>query len=183
MRHILSAILLIFSFIAADAQKNNFFGDIGRNSTGNAIPGGSFTYSRKVAKHWGLGAGVQAYDYAQTDLSRKKIHQFIPTVYADLRAYVPIKRSLLFFIGDLGLSIYRSRNNMSIYEMPHSNSAYLGLGMGYHYRITKRGLGPYISLKMANNIYSARQITPQTTEVSRVFALDGALVLSLGVKF
>ncbi len=180
MRHILLAVLLLLTFLGARAQNHNFFADIGMSSSGN-IPGVSFTYNKMLRKHLGLGAGVQGYEFTNYYGSTLTTRQFVPAVFADVRAYVPVRRSLIFFLGDLGMNIYRSTGGG--YERPHSNGLYHGFGAGYHYRAAKSGLGPYISIKIASDSYIARQDNPVTNQTGKSFSYNANMVLSIGLKF
>jgi len=180
MRHILLAGLLLFSFVGARAQNHNFFADIGMSSSGD-IPGVSFTYNKMLKKHLGLGGGLQGYEFTRYYGSARTTRQFMPAVFADVRAYLPVRRSLIFILADLGLNIYRGSGGG--YERPHSNGLYSGLGAGYHYRATKSGLGPYISLKIASDSYIAKQDNPVTNQTGKLFSYNADMILSIGLKF
>jgi hypothetical protein len=89
-----------------------------------------------------------------------------------------------------GIDLYQQNNhykivdNKSLYYVPGSAGLYIGLGLGYFRRITKRGGGPYASLKMISNWYTAKEYYFFSgKKKSDMFLGDGNLVFCLGFKF
>jgi hypothetical protein len=134
MKNIVAILLALASFTVAEAQsKNNVFADIGINERGIAA-----TYDRKLTRHFEIGAGVNSY-YYKNERTKSRT-----AFYVDLRPYWVIGKSTLFVIVDIG-GVYNAGS------LPDSESfapvtVYGNLGVGYHYRINKRGMGPYLSL-------------------------------------
>lgn len=179
----ITVVLIATLFISATclAQKNNTFADIG--STGSITnPGFSVTFNKKLVKYFGVGLGVQGYNYVSSDSNFKNTHQFIPAVYADLRGYLPVKKSLFFALVDLGMNIYKHTDALNP-SQNHNNGFYTGLGFGYSYTVTKRGCGPYISIKMISDSYKSKQYNPSNQQDYQQTNVDGNMAISLGYKF
>jgi hypothetical protein len=156
--------------MAFGQEKNNIFLDLGCNTLG--ISG---TFDRRLSKHFELGAGLNYYDYAfENDKNLRT------AAYVDLRPYWSIGRSLLFVNGNVGLAILGGLD-------PHPDYTefvtwYTALGVGYCYRINKRGLGPYLSLTL--NGYHRHIHMPNSTSPDRdYYVVEGSSVLSIGFKF
>jgi len=81
------------------------------------------------------------------------------------------------------MNFYRRMSGSSRNELPHSNGFYMGLGVGYSYRIIRWSIAPYVSFRLASDTYIAKEIDPVTNKTAKLFALDAMPLLSLGVKF
>src|ERR1044072_5677045 len=126
----LIALSLIILPLGLNAQgKHHVFTDIGYN-TSYSGSGFSATYSHKIAPRLGLGAGVQAYNDANFNRVKK-------AAYLDLRAYWPIKKSLLFLHGGAGVSFYKEYTRP--YTRMPGKAFFSGFGFGYAYMVNKRG--------------------------------------------
>jgi hypothetical protein len=150
MRYALSVILLLLSISLVHAQKYNGYVDV-------SVPGISpfalsATYNYKLKKHFGLGGGIQVFNYHPVT-NRPGL---IPAAFADLRFYHrPGKTHQFFSMIDIGASIYKAGSGynkyMSAYYSYRGGSFYLGLGFGYLYSITRRGGGPYAAFRILSN--------------------------------
>jgi hypothetical protein len=176
MKHTIVIILLITNSLCATAQKNNTFADVGINDLTH-FPGVSVTYNRQLVKYFGIGIGAQEYN---NELSGSSL--VTPTIYADLRGYLPVHKSLFFMLADFGMDIYSS-DGTNIHEDPHNNGFYTGLGIGYCYRINKKGMGPYLSFKMISDSYTSKKYDPVTQQVYTGTNNNGSLVIAVGFKF
>lgn len=146
------------------------------------------THNYIFARHWGVGAGFQGYTHAPLQVDYT---QFIPAVYADVRLYIrPEKANQFFSFLDLGIDFYKpglryhSRNTNIVYNVPHNNGVYSGLGFGYFHKLTRNGSGLYTSLKMVMNWSKISGYNNQThrQEVSLLTG-NGTVILSLGFRF
>ena len=102
-------------------------------------------------------------------------------LFADLRRYIPIHRSLLFGMLDIGINLYHSYGGPG--EGAHNDGLNVSLGAGYCYRVTRRGSGPYVTLKMVSDTYSAPQYVPYFNKAENTTYLDAILVFAAGVRF
>lgn len=90
---------------------------------------------------------------------------------------------------DLGINFYRQdkgyfRDSISVYNIPHNNGVNIGLGLGYMRVVTKRGGGPYASLKMGTNWYKMNRFSLLAVERDAPLWSAGVnLVFSIGFKF
>ena len=176
MKYIFIGLLVIFNPISSLAQKDNLFADVG--STG----GFSVTYNHKTREGFGMGGGLQGYNFS---LTKYDSHQFLPGVFGDLRFYRPRKKHLFFYLIDLGINVYTFNSIYTAYKIitAKNNGLYFGFGAGYLRTITKRGGGPYASLKFISNGYTADEYYIPTGTHSKFFGIDGTLALSVGFKF
>jgi hypothetical protein len=181
MKNVLLITFLALSPMLTLAQKNNLFADAGITGDGD-IPGGSLTYSRKLFKYLGAGVGMQAYTYFYSPVASSSGRHFVPAVYGDLRAYIPAGKSLFFGIADMGIDIYTGEDATNN-PIAHQNGLYTGFGIGYCYRITRRGMGPYISIKFVSDTYKTKQYIRGTNDVEDATIANGTSVVSLGFKF
>lgn len=185
MKYTLIALLAIFSTIVASAQKHQLFADIGTSFDGPS-PGGSLTYNYRLLDRFGLGGGVQGYSFTPSVLNKD---QFTPAVYGDIRLNSLLrKKHFFFYFLDLGINFYTHsdeyrRSNNTIYHIPNNNGFYTGLGIGYFRRITKRGWGPYTSLKIISNSYKASKFDLVSRQQYNAVWLDATFALSVGFKF
>ncbi len=188
MRNIIAAALLAISPIWAAAQKNSLFADIGM-SGGVEKPGVSATYNRQLAKHFGAGIGGQVYTYSVNNVTGfNNANQTTRSLFGDLRGYLPINKSLFFLMTDLGMDFYKGSD---IYIGPtgisstvvHHNGFYTGFGIGYCYRMIKRGMGPYISVKIVSDTYKVPQYNPVSMAEDNTTNVNATSVISIGFKF
>ena len=174
MKAIIGLAFLTLPLNAQAQGKHSIFADAGYNSSYGS-PGGSITYSRKVAPRLGIGAGVQVFNDA--NISRVK-----KAAYLDLRAYWPVRKSLLFTMVDAGANFYRGYST-AFTEIP-GRSFFSAFGFGYGYMINKRGMGPYASIKFQSDAYTSKGYSSAMPGYeSKVQTLEGAFVLSAGFKF
>ena len=176
MKYALIALFVVFNPVVTIAQKDNVFADVG-------IPGGfSATYNYKIPKRPGLGMGLQGYAIAPTGFSA---NQFVPAVFADIRFYHPKRKHLFFYLVDLGVDFYTFGDIHTIYKTVTSTNhgIYLGLGLGYFRPVTKRGAGPYASLKFISNGCTIDEYFFATGQDSKSFNLNGTFAFSIGFKF
>jgi hypothetical protein len=187
MKCFLIALLVVSGSISASAQKHTLYADAGVSFSSGAKPGFSLTYNYKFAKHFGVGIGVQGYDFAPTTL---EFHQFIPAVFVDLRLLIrPVKENQFFSFLDLGIDFYdpsgkyNTSGNPVIAYTPQKNGFYSGLGAGYFRRMTKRGCGPYASLKTILNWNTMKGYDYSKGKNITTSSADGTFVFSLGFRF
>lgn len=167
--------------VQALAQKHSLYADIG------TMPGFSATYNYRVAKWLGVGAGLQGNKIYRTDSDTK---DFTPSLYANIRLNAWCQKKNQFFTAlDLGMNIFKQdksfeRDSTSVYHFSHNNGFYTGLGLGYFRRMTNRGGGPYLSLKLITNWYTlwGYSIVAENQDIG-LMALSGTLGLTLGFKF
>ena len=168
-------LLILCSQYSAQAQsKNNLYADLTLNNLGTSV-----TYDRRVVKHFDMGIGVSLNDFNGDPYYNRRMAAFI-----DLRPYRVIKRSLFFAIVDIGFAFYGGRLPAPGTTTIRPYNPYVGLGIGYGYRINKRGMGPYISLSADG--YIQNQINDNLAlphQDRNSFIIDETLVLALGFKF
>ena len=168
-------LLIICSYCAAQAQsKNNLYTDLAINSLGTSV-----TYDRRIAKHFDLGIGISLNDINGDKYYNRKMAAFI-----DLRPYRVIRRNMFFALFDIGFAFYGGRIPAPGTTSLGPYNPYVGLGVGYGYRINKRGMGPYISLcadGFVQNQINQNLALPH--EARNNFVIDETLVISLGFKF
>lgn len=181
MKYSFIALLLCLS-VSSFAQKHRVFADVGWS------PGFSVTYNYTPIKHLGVGVGVQAYEYSPTLINTS---MFVPAVYADLHLNIrPQKNNQLFLHWDIGMNFYKQKGQYRggdpriVYNTPKDNGVCTGGGFGYMRRMTKRGGGPYASLKLVMNLTKVEgyNVATRQTQIKQLNG-DGPLVLSLGFKF
>lgn len=185
MKYALIVLLTLAIPLAALAQKSNVYADAGISFDGPS-PGASATYNYSLARRFGLGAGVQGYDFYSI---LPDSHIFTPAVFADIR-FNPRreKKHSFFYFLDLGADFYRHsdvfrRSGNIIYNVPNNNGIYTGLGFGYFRQVIKGGHGVYISLKIISNSYKISEYSMVTGRLYNSVALDATLALSIGFKF
>ena len=185
MKYTLIALLIVLSPICTLAQKHNLLADVA-TPLGGAFPGFSVTYNYNPAKWFSVGAGLQGYRFYPTSVNARK---FVPAAYADIRFNIRAeKRNSFFSFMELGIDLYTLdenyyRNSTSISHVGN-NGFYSGLGFGYLHHATKRGGGPYASLKMILNWYTLNDYSVVSEEQDiELLSAHGTLALSVGFKF
>ena len=169
------------STIWATAQQHSLYADLG-------IPFGfSATYNYKLTKHLGAGGGVQTQSFY---LPYAEYTKLVPAIFADmhLTAWATKKNRFISFL-DLCINLHKQdqsyqRDSTSVYNIPHNNGFYTGLGLGYFRRVTKRGGGAYIALKLVLNWHNMKEysIVADSKDRSLIIA-SGTSVLAIGFKF
>lgn len=188
MKCTLVALIVFFTPILAPAQKHTVYADVG-------IPiGVSATYNYKLTKNLGAGMGIQGIKFRHPGdhllLPEDITNRFTPAIYVDIRltAWATKKNQLITFL-DFGMNFYKQnktyyRDDNTVFNVPHNNGFYTGLGLGYFRRMTKLGGGPYLSLKLVSNWFTVKEYNIVSTDQDRVlWALDLIPALSLGFKF
>ncbi len=184
MKYALVALLVAFNPAGTWAQKNVFFGDAGI-SLARFYPGASVTYNHNLARWFGVGAGAQAYDFHATRTN----YQFIPALFGELRFNIrPRKKSQLFLFLDIGADFYKHNDYYwhqadMVYDVRKDDGIYTGLGIGYFRRKTKRGWGPYVSLKFISNSYNVDEYNIVSSKQNIAVWADATFVFSAGFKF
>jgi hypothetical protein len=185
MKYALIVLLVVSTSGTTLAQKHNLFADVGTAFNGLS-PGFSVTYSYKLFKRFGAGVGVQGYTMSPTFTN---IREFTPSVFADIRFYFrPEKKNQFFSLVDLGINFYEHNKNYYrkgniLYNTHGDNGFYAGLGFGYLRAITKRGSGPYTSLKILINGYKVDAYDLVSQEQRGSAFIGGNIAFSLGFKF
>jgi len=167
MKNILVFLFLFGGCYTTYAQKKHA---IYLDATVNG-PGLSATYNVKWKKHWDIGGGVRAY-FSMT----------YPKVYSacnvDVRRNWERKKSATFLFFDLGPAIY------PVTRWDNTKLSPIGLfhscGLGYQYKVNKRGNGPYASA--AINGFYFRGRTLDSLYYKSVYAIV-SLFLGLSVGF
>lgn len=192
MKYTLIALFVLCQSIEASAQRKNrkeelpvsvhhVYADIG------SFPGLSLTYNYKFARRWRWGGGIQGYlsnpPYDTSD-------RFIPTIYGDIRFIMrPEKKNQFFSFLNLGIDFYKRdkqyyRDSISVYHFSHNNGFYTALGFGYFRRMTKRGGGLYVSLKLAFDFSTVKRYSIISEKYDGPYIYGGGdPILSLGFKF
>jgi hypothetical protein len=170
----LSIFLLVIGWksILYGQSKSNVFADVACSSLGSSV-----TYDRALSKHISLGLGTSLYDFNGDDY-----HNVRCSAYIDGRPYWIIKRNLLFTIADIGMQFYSGRQPNPAKDVIGPNGALTGLGVGYGYRINKRGLAPYISF-VANGSFNHYIIRDPQEPQADYELFDVEFVISIGLKF
>jgi hypothetical protein len=179
---ILCSAVVVGNPIASKAQEQHrLYADVGY------VPGFSATYNYTLVKHVSAGIGVQGYDFYP---SLSYYSRFTPAVFADIRFNIrPEKKGQAFVFMDFGMNFYKRSNkyyryNNSIERDRKNNGFYAGLGVAYMRRMTKRGGGPYVSLKMISNWHNSDKLDPYTLQpVAKLLSLDATAVFSIGFKY
>ena len=166
-------LVLGYQDVACGQIKKNLYADISLNE-----PGGSLTLDRKFRKHLQLGLGVHGYDFED---NRYNNMQF--ACYGDFRPYWTIaKRSEFFTYADLGIMVLAGRKPSD--AKLSSVSPFLGLGLGYFYRINKRGMGPYISFGLNSHREHYHNDNMTLSPAARNYSVvDAGGVMSVGFRF
>ena len=190
MKYTLIALLVVWGAIDSPAQdslahKHVLYADAG-NSMARFYPGASITYNYNIVKWVGIGVGIQAYDFHATISN----FEYVPAAFADLRVNIcPRKKNQFFAFLDLGINFYKHnssyywRDGNTFYNVRSDNGNYGGLGVGYFRPITKRGWGPYGSLKIISNSYKAYPYSAVTDRQQAAGFGDATLVVAVGFKF
>jgi hypothetical protein len=173
-------ILLLMSSLSGFAQKNIFFADIGL-PLDTHIPGVCVTYNRKLIRHFGVGIGIQEYYFEESRGRNDNVNILMPAVFADLRGYFGRRKGLFMLIADFGADFYHADPYGTV--SGHTNGIYTGLGFGYSYRLNKRGVGPYVTLKFTSDTHSEKQYIPGTADQTNGTYMDGTVVAAIGCKF
>lgn len=183
MKYVLIAFLVIFCHRGtyAQIQKHRVFADL------SLPPGFSATYNYTVTKNFAFGFGLQG--YANNPTFRYNI-KFVPALFADIRltAWATKKNQFISFM-DMGINLYKQdksyfRDSNDVIRIPHNNGFYAGLGLAYFRRMTKRGGGPYVALKLSMNFYSIKgySLISDEREIGLING-GGDPILSVGFKF
>jgi hypothetical protein len=186
MKYTLPALLMIvFNTMAVSAQKHNLYVDAG--VCGSRINLGlSATYNYKPVKWFGIGAGLQTYDFFPRLVD---VHQYVPAVFGDLRFNIrPGKTDQFFLFLDLGIDFYKhtglsDTSGTVIYTDIDDNGSYTGFGFGYFRALKNNSWGPYGSLKLISNGYNADAYNFATGERYVESGSRGTIVLSFGLRF
>ncbi|MBS1689928.1 MAG: hypothetical protein JSS96_14460 [Bacteroidetes bacterium] len=184
MKKFILLYLLSCSSLIASAQKYQIFGDIGISTLLFRSTDFSVTADRMFGRHFGIGLGAQtltasAYAPSQVDNNPSVLKT---SIFADTRCDLYIHKSLIFLFADLGISLYHAPAIPGVQDA-HSNGFYIGLGIGYSYPVNARGMGPYISFKMASDVYTFTEYDRQTYQPHKTSILDGIGIVALGFKF
>lgn len=181
MRYLMIASLMLIYPIRATAQQHSVYTELG-------IPLGlSATYNYSLTKNLGAGVGVQAQSFYLPFSNNARL---IPGIFADLHltAWATKKNRFISYLN-LGMNLHRQdksyqRDSTSVYNIPHNNGFYTGLGLGYFRRVTKRGGGAYIALKLVLNWHNFKEysIVADSKDRSLIIA-SGTPVLAIGFKF
>ncbi len=185
MKYILIALFVISGYVAF-AQQHNVYADAGITNV-RLLPGGSVTYNYKLTGFLGAGAGFQVHNIFPTFTDQ---HKYVPALYADLRmtAWAKRKNSLISFL-DFGWDIYKKdnefyRDSTSVGLVPFNNGFYNCLGLGYFHKVTKKGGGAYVTLKLMLNWYNYREYSIVAEEYDRsLLSTSGTVALSFGYRF
>ena len=181
----LIALAILINPLTASAQKHYLYTDAGF-CLGNAIPGVSATYNYNIARHIGIGGGVQAYVIYPTVIPSRR---FTPAIFADFRFRIrPQHISQYFILTDVGMDFYKHiddyvRDGNWVYTAPNNNGLYVGLGLGYFRRRTSRGSGLYATLKTILNFYKENQLHLTNGEQKTITYGYGTFVVSVGYRF
>lgn len=190
MKHLYTQILATLccmASFAATAQKHTCYADLGLVFNG-PNPGMSATYNYKLAKHLGAGIGIQGYSFSPNEVDAQR---FIPAVYADVRLNIrPGKKNQFASFFDIGMNFFQSNQQYyrtgpyDVFRNKHNNGMYLGLGIAYLRRISPRGSGPYLSLKMISNSYTTNRYDPVNLQQMSVwYNMSANFAASLGFRF
>jgi len=181
MKYLFTALLLLLLPVWLPAQQHSLYADLG-------VPAGlSATYNYKVTKNLGAGGGVQVQSFYLPFTDKARL---IPAIFADvhLTAWATKRNRLISFL-DLGINLHRQdqsyhRGSNLVYNIPHNNGFYSGLGLGYFRRITKRGGGAYLALKLGLNWYNFKEYSIVTDYEDRsTLSGTGRPALVIGFKF
>ena len=171
-------IVSVFFFLQSAAQQNdNLFlateikSGVGRSEIKSY--GMSLVYNRLLpATKLGLGAGVEL-----IDLRSKEMGGVMPLI--DFRYYSNVGRSAIIPLAQIGYNFYNFQ-----YQDFQTNESYtfkggLGyaLGIGYSYRLTSKGGGPFTAIKYKGLQY--RYTDPTLPKA----ATNRQLNLSIGWRF
>jgi len=142
------------------------------------VRGISATYDRKLSKHFEMGAGINTYYF--NDQHDVKSHS---ALYVDARPYWAKRKSMFFMFVDIGAVYNAGPMHDSVTRAPVTFAS--NLGCGYHYRINKRGMGPYVSLGLygcTERFHTSKAIFANTkAQDYSLYEFDA--ILSLGFKF
>lgn len=166
--------------VAAARSKHSVFTDAGI-SFSTSLPGISATYNYRLSRRLGVGIGAQAYYLNEHGVGSNMENRLTPAIYTDVRGYYGQKKSMFLLFADVGMNLYKYRGTAGNIRR-NNNSLYTGLGMGYHYRTSERGAGPYVSLKLVYDAYISHEhysIGPE----SKIMNIDATMVASAGFKF
>ncbi len=184
MKYAIVALLILFTPIAASAQKDVFWAD-GGMCLSQLLPGASATYNYNVGKHLGLGAGCQLYEFHVTEPE----YQYVPALYWDVRFNMRLRKRTQYFVFlDLGINLYKQNGESwnsgdSYYYVQDDNGMYTGFGIGYFRPKSIRGSGHYVTLKLISNSYNADAYNYATRERGTERWGDQTVVVSFGFKF
>jgi hypothetical protein len=182
MKHVL-VVAFVLCCYNVSAQKHNVFADVSTPLAGS-FPGGSLTYNYKLSPRFGGGIGVQGNE--NRGISEANFPMFVPAVFADIRFYFrPEKKNRFFSFVDIGMTFLKDTTafySNAVYDIG-KNGFYLGTGFGYFRPVTKRGWGPYATLKLLGNHLTTRTyyFQPQREDVR--LGIDGSIDIAIGFKF
>lgn len=176
-------IFLLCCALTTRAHDYQVFGDVGISTLLLKTTDFSATVDMMHNRHFGLGLGAQtvtasAYASSNIDNNPKVLKT---SLFGDARCDLYIHKSLIFLFTDLGISLYHAPAIPGVQDA-HSNGFYVGLGFGYSYPINARGMGPYISFKLASDAYSVTQYDQNYKPHTSSF-FDGIGIVALGFKF
>jgi hypothetical protein len=190
MKYALIALFIIINPVHILAQKNSLFADAGIAFSTHQ-PGVSATYNYKLGRWLAIGIGAQGYGLYPTIANIRQ--QFVPAVFADIRANIRARRVNQFFTFlDIGMDFYNHnseyidkyiRKENTIYDVPKNNGVYTGFGIGYFRKMTKRGWGPYASFKIVMNYCNVNTYDTRFQEQEPTTWGRGTWVASLGFRF
>ncbi|MES2701568.1 MAG: hypothetical protein V4649_02965 [Bacteroidota bacterium] len=140
------------------------------------MPGGSATYNRLLTRRLALGGGISVTDIGST------YGNVASAAYVDIRSAFGKRRSTLLLFADIGAALYTGRQPDPARYYLAPTGFYSAVGLGYCYRIFRRGAGPYASLGMQAYKTDAHTVgrAPHDLDYSLISAYA---VLSLGFKF
>jgi hypothetical protein len=164
--------LLLAPAVAFAQKRNHFYVDLGLNK-----PGGSATYDHNLTRNFSLGGGIDVYDWKTTSTNLKT------GIYADMRPHWQIGKSQILLPLDIGLAIYGSRAESANSSVTYSTiGTYVSFGLGYCYRITRRGGGPYATFIMKG--YGHKETENDKFLQKHVEGVyDASSMFSVGFKF
>jgi hypothetical protein len=137
----------------------------------------SATYDFRVARHFEVGGGIQAFN------NRRKYKNITSSIFLDLRPYWQKKKNLFFILADFGITTYLGETpDPAKYEVAPFG-AYSALGFGYCRTITKRGMGPYISFALRGASYQEHYSVASSPAAADYTVIDATGLLSVGFKF
>jgi len=179
---ILCCTIVVCNPIYIQAQEQHrLYADVGY------VPGFSVTYNYNLVKHVSAGIGIQGYDFYST---MGTYSRFTPAVFADIRFNIrPEKKGQAFVFMDFGMDFYKRTNKFyrtsyGIRRVTGNNGFYVGLGVAYMRRITKRGGGLYVSYKIITNWYNTDRLDELTLQpVAKSQDINATGVLSIGFKY
>jgi len=158
--------------MALGQNRDNLYVDAGFST-----PGGSVTFDRKMFTSSDLGIGFYSYNFYAI-----KYHNIRSATYLDFRHYWGRKRNMLFYMADLGMMYYSGHITDPAKASLTANSPLAAIGMGYGYRINKRAMGPYVSLRADGSGIEGFDYELPSPEARHYLFFDLEIVASIGFK-